>query len=102
MKITAIEIVGFGKWQQKKINFTENNQLVNGKNEAGKSTIYQFIQTILFGFPARGKKRENFCPKMVVLMVVDYGLNILLMELSRLNVLKTKIKDKQKFIIMDR
>ncbi|WP_423374567.1 AAA family ATPase [Melissococcus plutonius] len=63
MKITAIEIVGFGKWQQKKINFTENNQLVNGKNEAGKSTIYQFIQTILFGFPARGKKKREFLPK---------------------------------------
>lgn len=63
MKILSIEIAGFGKWQQKTIEFSSNNQLIYGKNEAGKSTIYQFIQAILFGFPAKGKKRKNYVPQ---------------------------------------
>lgn len=63
MKILSIEIAGFGKWQQKTIEFSGNNQLIYGKNEAGKSTIYQFIQAILFGFPMKGKKRKNYIPQ---------------------------------------
>lgn len=63
MKILSIEIAGFGKWQQKTIEFSDGNQLIYGKNEAGKSTIYQFIQAILFGFPTKGKKRKNYIPK---------------------------------------
>lgn len=63
MKILSIEIVGFGKWQQKTITFSDSNQLIYGRNEAGKSTVYQFIQAILFGFPTKGKKRKNYIPK---------------------------------------
>ncbi|MCB5953695.1 ATP-binding protein [Enterococcus sp. CWB-B31] len=63
MKILSIEIVGFGKWNQKTIDFSGSNQLVYGSNEAGKSTIYQFIQALLFGFPAKGKKRKSYLPK---------------------------------------
>jgi uncharacterized protein YhaN len=63
MKITAIEIVGFGKWQQKKISFELGNQLLYGENEMGKSTIYQFIQAMLFGFPSKGKRKRDFTPK---------------------------------------
>mgnify|MGYP005982825309 CR=1 FL=1 len=62
MKILSIEIVGFGKWQNKTIDFLEHNQLVYGPNEAGKSTVYQFIQAMLFGFPGKGKKRRNYEP----------------------------------------
>ncbi|WP_321388270.1 AAA family ATPase [uncultured Enterococcus sp.] len=63
MKILSIEIAGFGKWQQKTIEFSDGNQLIYGKNEAGKSTIYQFVQAMLFGFPAKGKKKKNYIPK---------------------------------------
>lgn len=63
MKITAIELVGFGKWQQHKIEFLPQNQLLFGKNEAGKSTIYQFIQAMLFGFPTKGKRKKEYQPK---------------------------------------
>ncbi|OJG74850.1 hypothetical protein RV12_GL002267 [Enterococcus quebecensis] len=34
-----------------------------GTNEAGKSTIYQFIQAMLFGFPAKGKRKKDYQPK---------------------------------------
>ena len=48
MKILRIEIAAFGKWRQKSFDFYSGNQLIYGGNEAGKSTIYQFIQAILF------------------------------------------------------
>lgn len=63
MKLIAIELVGFGKWQQHKIEFRQKNQLLFGANEAGKSTIYQFIQAMLFGFPAKGKRKKDYQPK---------------------------------------
>ncbi|WP_348921050.1 ATP-binding protein [Enterococcus rotai] len=63
MKFVAIELVGFGKWQQHRIDFSTKNQLVFGANEAGKSTIYQFIQAMLFGFPAKGKRKKDYQPK---------------------------------------
>ncbi len=37
--------------------------MIYGENEAGKSTIYQFIQAILFGFPSKGKKKKDYTPK---------------------------------------
>ncbi|OJG23387.1 hypothetical protein RU98_GL001882 [Enterococcus caccae] len=56
-------MVGFGKWHQHKIEFLPKNQLVFGANEAGKSTIYQFIQAMLFGFPTKGKRKKDYQPK---------------------------------------
>ena len=63
MKLIAVEVVGFGKWQQRKIEFLPKNQLLFGFNEAGKSTLYQFIQAMLFGFPAKGKRKKDYQPK---------------------------------------
>lgn len=63
MKLIAAEIVGFGKWQQRTIDFQKGNQLLYGANEIGKSTLYQFIQAILFGFPTKGKRRKDYQPK---------------------------------------
>jgi uncharacterized protein YhaN len=63
MKINRIEITAFGKWRQKNFHFEEGNQLIYGGNEAGKSTIYQFIQAILFGFPSKGRKKKDYTPK---------------------------------------
>ena len=53
MRILRIEIAAFGKWRQKTFDFISGNQLIYGENEAGKSTIYQFIQAVLFGFPSK-------------------------------------------------
>ena len=63
MRILRIEIAAFGKWRQKRFDFVSGNQLIYGENEAGKSTIYQFIQAILFGFPSKGKKKKDYTPK---------------------------------------
>lgn len=63
MRILRIEIAAFGKWRQKTFDFISGNQLIYGENEAGKSTIYQFIQAVLFGFPSKGKKKKDYTPK---------------------------------------
>ena len=62
MWIKKAEITSFGKWRQQTFLFEAKNQLVYGLNEAGKSTLYQFIQAILFGFPTKRKKGQDYTP----------------------------------------
>ncbi|WP_158231689.1 ATP-binding protein [Pediococcus damnosus] len=50
MKILKINIYGFGKWQDQKFDLSQNLTYFSGPNEAGKSTLRQFILSILFGF----------------------------------------------------
>ena len=75
MKLLAVEMWSFGKWQQQKITFESGNQLLYGANEVGKSTLYQFIQAMLFGFPRA--KETRLRTKMVARMVVVCGWHIL-------------------------
>ncbi|WP_326717261.1 ATP-binding protein [Vagococcus jeotgali] len=62
MKITRLYINGFGKFNNQVFHFSEGNQLVFGGNESGKSTLYQFIRTILFGFPRKREIIRDFTP----------------------------------------
>ncbi|MGM0214724.1 AAA family ATPase [Enterococcus sp. AZ109] len=80
MWIKKAEITGFGKWRQQTFLFEPKNQLVYGLNEAGKSTLYQFIQAILFGFPNKRKKGHDYTPEdgsgyggRLTLMTEKYG-----------------------------
>ncbi|MDH6363516.1 uncharacterized protein YhaN [Enterococcus sp. PF1-24] len=63
MKLLKAEIIGFGKWQNKELNFEAGNQLIFGLNEEGKSTIYHFIRAMLFGFPTKNKRRNDYAPQ---------------------------------------
>lgn len=56
MKITSVEIYGYGQFVQRKVEFNTHFTEIYGENEAGKSTLQAFIHSILFGFPT---KREN-------------------------------------------
>ncbi|MDT2596687.1 AAA family ATPase [Enterococcus dongliensis] len=62
MWIKKAEVTSFGKWRQQTFLFEAKNQLVYGLNEAGKSTLYQFIQAMLFGFPTKRKKGQDYTP----------------------------------------
>ncbi|MDF2946307.1 MAG: hypothetical protein K0S51_986 [Bacillales bacterium] len=62
MKINSLNIYGFGKLQNLKINFNENINIIYGENEAGKTTIMQFIKQILFGFPTKNSLEKNYPP----------------------------------------
>lgn len=63
MKITRLDIYGFGKHENKIIEFGENVNVVFGQNEAGKTTIQQFILQILFGFPQKNSTLLRYEPK---------------------------------------
>lgn len=86
MKIIRVEISGFGHFRQKTIEFSEGNQLFFGENEAGKSTLYHFIQTMLFGFSQKSKKSEITRRQMERLLVGSYGFQLMVMRKSALNV----------------
>lgn len=63
MKIETIDMVGFGHWRNYQIQLDKGMTLIFGENEAGKTTLYHFIQTILFGFPVKRKSNRDYTPK---------------------------------------
>ncbi|MFV9510638.1 AAA family ATPase [Tepidibacillus sp. LV47] len=62
MWIESLEIYGFGKLADKKITLKQGLNLIEGFNEAGKSTIRAFIQAILFGFENRRNLHLRYEP----------------------------------------
>ncbi|MBU9712660.1 ATP-binding protein [Evansella tamaricis] len=80
MKLVRVHIFGYGKWEDRVWDISNNNNLslFMGKNEAGKSTLMSFIQAVLFGFPKKGE--NQFIPVKtdkyggsVSLLTEDYG-----------------------------
>lgn len=63
MRILKAEITGFGRYHDQVIELSQGNQLLFGNNEIGKSTLYQFIAAMLFGFPKRTAKKKDYTPK---------------------------------------
>lgn len=92
MKLVSIEMIGFGKWTNKTFQFSEGNQLIFGENETGKSTIYQFIQAIFFGFPTKSKRNKDYQPKDGVI----YGGSVYLFHPTYGNVRVERFKGKNK------
>ncbi len=61
MKILELELISFGKFSNKTLSFSENFNLINGQNEAGKSTIHSFIEAIIFNFENEtGRKNSRY------------------------------------------
>ena len=63
MKIKSLEIYGFGKLENVKLELSPGIQVFYGRNEAGKSTIMAFIHAILFGFPLKNQSELRYEPK---------------------------------------
>ncbi len=57
MKITGLEVDGFGVWSGLKLDpLSEELNVFFGPNEAGKTTLMQFIRSVLYGFtPERSR-----------------------------------------------
>ena len=61
MRITDIHVDGFGVWKGLKIeSLSENTTVFYGQNEAGKTTLMQFIRSMMFGFSV--DRREKYMP----------------------------------------
>ncbi len=61
MKIRALRIDGYGVWKDLRIDaFSEGLNVLYGPNEAGKTTLLQFIRSALYGF--ENDRRRYFPP----------------------------------------
>ena len=56
MKIKRLEISGFGKFHDRNIEVGDGINVFAGENEAGKTTIYAFLKSMLFDIE-RGRGR---------------------------------------------
>ena len=61
MRIKDIQVDGFGVWNNLKLDeLPPGVTVLYGPNEAGKTTLMQFVRTVLYGFsPLRQTSR---CP----------------------------------------
>ncbi len=63
MQIREIHIEGFGIFHDKQVTgFTAGLNVIYGENEAGKTTLIEFIRRILFGSPKKGKGFNAYPP----------------------------------------
>jgi len=60
VKITALEVEGFGVWTGLRLDaLADGLNVFYGPNEAGKSTLMQFVRSVLYGFTP---ERRRFFP----------------------------------------
>ena len=58
MKLTSLKIDGFGMWSDLELEgLDEPLSVFYGRNEAGKTTLLQFIRSILYGFSPQRRQR---------------------------------------------
>ena len=61
MKITNLEIDGFGVWHDLKLpEISSQLTVFYGANEAGKTTLMQFVRSVLYGFSP--ERRNQYLP----------------------------------------
>lgn len=58
MKINQLKINSYGKIKDKEINLKDGINLIQGKNESGKSTLFHFIVNIFYGASKNKKGKE--------------------------------------------
>ena len=58
MKIKSLKINAFGNLKEKEVELTDHINIVQGKNESGKSTLLKFITNIFYGTSKNKKGRE--------------------------------------------
>lgn len=60
MIIKELNLISFGKYNNKVINLSDGINLIYGENESGKTTIHKFIEGMLFGFFKPYSKRRIY------------------------------------------
>lgn len=63
MRLTDLEIEGFGAWRQLRIEgLSERLNVIYGPNEAGKTTLLEFVRSVLYGFSAERRRYLSCFP----------------------------------------
>ncbi|MCR1897958.1 AAA family ATPase [Irregularibacter muris] len=62
MKIRAAHIQGFGKFMDETFNFSPGLNIIFGNNEAGKTTLRNFLFHMLYGQKKYGVKKRIYLP----------------------------------------
>ena len=58
MRVKTIDIDGFGVWNGLALeDLSDHATVVYGRNEAGKTTLMQFVRAVLYGFTPERRKR---------------------------------------------
>lgn len=58
MRIKSIDIDGFGVWHGLTLDdLSDHATVIYGPNEAGKTTLMQFVRAMLYGFTPERRKR---------------------------------------------
>ncbi len=59
MKIKNLNLISYGKFENREITLSNGFNIIKGSNEAGKSTVLSFIKAMLYGFSGRGNILAN-------------------------------------------
>ena len=59
MRIVQANIDGFGRLQETRLDLDAEAVIVYGPNEAGKSTLFGFIRSMLYGYATRSNRIER-------------------------------------------
>ncbi|MCK9221202.1 MAG: AAA family ATPase [Limnochordia bacterium] len=63
MRVSEIEIAAFGLFTDLKLCLKDSNLiLIHGSNEAGKSTLFAFLSTMLYGFSPANQAQHPYVP----------------------------------------
>ena len=63
MKINKIKINSYGKLKEREIDLEEGINIIYGQNEAGKSTLINFILNTFYGISKNKKGKEQSLPQ---------------------------------------
>lgn len=62
MIIKNLNLLSFGKFKNKELDFSDSLNIIYGSNESGKSTISAFIEAMLYSYPSHDKDRGKYYP----------------------------------------
>ena len=63
MEIREVQIDGFGVFSARKLKgLTSGLNIIYGPNEFGKTTLLEFIRCVLFGFPGKNQRVNQYTP----------------------------------------
>lgn len=60
MILKELNLIGFGKFENKKLALKDGINLIYGENEAGKSTIHSFVDGMFYGFLKPNAKTTSY------------------------------------------